>query len=164
MEKGKTFTLGDFIITPFGVPHDSTDNVGYCIEHDGVTFCLITDAGCVTDEMKEYIGKANYLVIEANHDEEMLMNGPYPQHLKKRILSENGHLSNNTCGTALAQNMTEKLRRVWLCHLSEDNNHPELARKTIETILSGHGIIAGTDLTIEVLSRKRPNGIYELTI
>ncbi|MDO4309619.1 MAG: MBL fold metallo-hydrolase [Prevotella sp.] len=162
--KGETLTLGDFRITPFGVPHDSADNVGYCIECEGVTFCLITDAGSITDEMKTFIGKAHYLVIEANHDEEMLKNGPYPQHLKRRILSGNGHLSNTACGTALVENMTERLHGVWLCHLSEDNNHPELARKTVETILSSHGVIAGTDIKLEVLKRKVPSGIYELTL
>lgn len=162
--KGETFTLGDFRITPFGVPHDSTDNVGYCIECEGVTFCLMTDVGNVTDEMKTFIGKAHYLVIEANHDKEMLKNGPYPLHLKQRILSDNGHLSNTSCGKALAENMTEKLHAVWLCHLSEDNNHPELARKTVETILGSYGVIAGTDIRLDVLKRKVPSGVYELTL
>lgn len=164
VEKGETFTLGEFVITPFGVPHDSADNVGYFIECEGITFCIITDAGCVTDEMKSYISKANYLVIEANHDEEMLGNGPYPAYLKRRILSNNGHLSNRSCGQALAENMSESMRMVWLCHLSEDNNHPELARKTVESILGTHGIIVGADISLEVLKRKIPSGIYELTI
>lgn len=164
VEKGETFVLGDFTITPFGVPHDSTDNVGYCIECEGVVFCLITDAGSITDEMKSFINKANFLVIEANHDEEMLKNGPYPQYLKQRILSSNGHLSNNSCGMALAENMSENLKMVWLCHLSEDNNHPELARKTVETILGSHGIIAGVDFALEVLRRKVPSKVYELTL
>lgn len=162
IEKGETFTLGDFRITPFGVPHDSSDNVGYCIEAGDVTFCVITDAGCVTEEMEPYIGKANYLVMEANHDEEMLTNGNYPQYLKTRILSGIGHLSNKSCGHALAKNMTESLHKVWLCHLSEENNHPELARKTIENILGSYGIVVGKDLELEVLKRKMPSGIYEL--
>ena len=72
VEKGVPFVLGEFRITPFGVPHDSTDNVGYQVECGGVTFCLITDVGHITDEMKAFIGRANYLVLEANHDEEML--------------------------------------------------------------------------------------------
>ena len=67
VEKGTSFTIGDFKITPFGVPHDSSDNVGYMVEAEGTAFCVITDAGYVTDEMKEYISKADYLVIEANH-------------------------------------------------------------------------------------------------
>lgn len=81
---------------------------------------------------------------EANHDEVMLKNGPYPQYLKNRILSNNGHLSNAACALAVAENMTEKLRAIWLCHLSEDNNHPELARKTVEEILDNYGITVGS--------------------
>lgn len=162
IEKGVTFELGQFRVTPFNVPHDSADNVGYCIEHNDVVFCLITDAGTVTDEMKTYIRKANYLVLEANHDEEMVKNGPYPQHLKRRILSDSGHLSNTACAKALVENATEALRKVWLCHLSEENNHPELARKTIESILRAAGIAVGEQFDIEVLKRTVPSGIYEL--
>ena len=153
IEKDKTFQLGDFKITPFEVPHDSSDNVGYKIEHDGIIFVLMTDIGHITDDMHKYIGEANYLVIEANHDEEMLSNGPYPAHLKVRILGPNGHLSNSECGNALAEYATPELKHVWLCHLSEENNHPVLAQKTIETTLRAHGIVAGVDFKLEVLKR-----------
>lgn len=163
IEKDMPIIIGDFSVTPFSVPHDSTDNVGYFIENKGVTFCIITDAGCVTEEMASYISRTNYLVIEANHDEVMLKNGPYPQYLKNRILSNNGHLSNAACALAVAENMTEKLRAIWLCHLSEDNNHPELARKTVEEILDNYGITVGIDLELEVLKRKTPSGVFELT-
>lgn len=162
LEKGKAVQIGDFLVTPFNVPHDSSDNVGYMIEAEGVSFCIITDAGCVTDEMKPYISKANYLVIEANHDEEMVTSGPYPDFLKGRILSQTGHLSNRSCGLALVENMTENMRYVWLCHLSEENNHPELARKTVESVLRDYGIIVGVDVKMEVLKRTTPSGIYEL--
>lgn len=162
VEKGQTIEVGDFKITPFEVPHDSSDNVGYQIEATGVTFVVITDAGSVTPEMATYISRTNYLVIEANHDIEMLMQGPYPQYLKDRILSGSGHLSNKDCGEALSNHMTEQLRHVWLCHLSEENNHPELARKTVETILRSYGIIVGKDLQLDILKRKTPTGIFEL--
>ncbi|MDD6818201.1 MAG: MBL fold metallo-hydrolase [Prevotellaceae bacterium] len=159
---GDSLSIGDFSIRVFGVPHDSRDNVGYEIEHDGVVFCFITDAGHVTDEMKTYIARSNYLVIEANHDEEMLEQGPYPAHLKKRILSETGHLSNLCCAKAVAENMNEHLKHVWLCHLSEENNHPELAKKTVESTLRTYGIIVGKDVELDVLKRKTPSGVYEL--
>jgi len=162
VEKGKTQQIGEFQVTPFEVPHDSTDNVGYMVEAEGVTFCIITDAGWVTDEMKGYIARANYLVIEANHDVEMVQNGAYPQFLKDRILSKTGHLNNRECGVALAENMTQELRHVWLCHLSEENNHPELARKTVEAVLRSYGIIVGKDIQMEVLKRTTPTGPYEL--
>ena len=112
--------------------------------------------------MKLYINDANYLVIEANHDEEMLKSGPYPQYLKDRVHSARGHLSNKDCALALAENATPELRHVWLCHLSEENNHPELARKTVEMILQSYGIVPGKDFQLDVLKRKVPSEIYEL--
>ena len=162
VEKGKTLQLGEFTVTPFAVPHDSADNVGYFIEAEGTNFCLMTDAGRVTDEMKGYISKAHHLVIEANHDIEMVQNGPYPQFLKERILSGTGHLNNRECGEAIAENMSEELHNVWLCHLSEENNHPELARKTVESVLRSYGIVVGTDVRLEVLKRTTPTGPFEL--
>lgn len=155
--------MGCFVVTPFLVPHDATENVGYLVEAEGTTFCLITDAGCVTEEMRGYISRADYLVIEANHDVEMLRQGPYPVHLKNRILSGTGHLSNHDCGVAIAENMKEGLRHVWLCHLSEENNHPELARKTVESVLRDYGVVAGKDFELEVLKRKTPTGVFCLT-
>lgn len=162
LASGETVQIGDFSVTPFSVPHDSSDNVGYFIEADDTTFCIITDAGCVTDEMASFIGRAKYLVLEANHDVEMLMQGHYPEHLKTRILSRTGHLSNTDCGHAIAQHMNEQLRHVWLCHLSEENNHPELARKTVESVLRSYGIVAGKDFELEVLKRTIPTGIFDL--
>ena len=162
IEKGVPLNVGEFKVTPFGVPHDSTDNVGYFVECEGVTFCLITDVGHITEEMHDFIGRSNYLVIEANHSEEMLLQGHYPQYLKDRILGPNGHLSNVACGEALADYASPALRHVWLCHLSEENNHPELARKTVELILRSKGIVVGKDFELEVLRRKTPSEIYKL--
>ena len=112
--------------------------------------------------MHDFIGRSNYLVIEANHSEEMLQQGHYPQYLKDRILGPNGHLSNVACGQALADYASPALRHVWLCHLSEENNHPELARKTVEQILRSKGIVVGKDFELEVLRRKTPSEIYKL--
>ena len=162
IEIGKPFTVGAFRVRPFAVPHDASENVGYEILVEGVTIVIMTDAGSVTEEMKETISRANYLIIEANHDVEMVEGGPYPPYLKKRILSPSGHLSNTECGKVIAENMTECLRQVWLCHLSEENNHPELARKTGETILRSYGIVPGKDVELEVLRRQLPTGVFEL--
>ena len=164
IDLGAEIQLGDFKVRPFAVPHDASENVGYELEVEGITFVVLTDVGHITDEIKEVIGRANYLVIEANHDVEMLKNGPYPKYLQDRILSDSGHLSNTSCGEALVENMPETLKHVWLCHLSEENNHPELARKTVEQILRSHGVIPGKDVELEVLKRKTPTGVYELTI
>lgn len=162
IEKGESFQLGDFHIISFEVPHDSSDNVGYKIDVGGIIFCLMTDVGHVTEEMKNYISEANYLVIEANHDMEMLMNGPYPQYLKDRVSGPDGHLCNADCGKAIAENMTENLRHIWLCHLSEENNHPELARKTVESTLRSYGVLVGKDVQLDVLRRKVPSEIFIL--
>lgn len=162
IEKGVRFQIGPFSITPFHVPHDSTDNVGYFVEYEEVTFCLMTDIGHVTDEMKQYISRSRYLVIEANHEVEKLMNGPYPQYLKERITSPRGHLSNVDCAIAIAENATPELSHVWLAHLSEENNHPELARKTIEGKLRTYGIVAGKDFEMDILKRNSASEIYNL--
>ena len=160
--KNTTFSLGGFSITPFNVPHDSRDNVGYKIVCEGITFCIITDAGHVTEEMGRYIAEADYLVIEANHDVEMLQNGTYPPHLKRRVSGPDGHLSNLACAEAIAANATLKLKHVWLCHLSQENNHPELARKTVEMVLEERGFKHGDAFALEVLKRKSPTGVFEL--
>ncbi|MBQ0073360.1 MAG: MBL fold metallo-hydrolase [Prevotella sp.] len=162
LEKGTRTKIGDFYVTSFAVPHDSSGNVGYRIEVDDVTFCLMTDVGHVTEEMQSYIGEANYLVLEANYDEEMLRDGPYPQHLKTRIAGPTGHLSNRSCGEAIANYGTCDLKHVWLCHLSEENNHPVLALKTVEDTLRGYGIVAGKDFIVEDLKRKSPSVVYDL--
>ena len=163
LEVGSTCLLGDFSVTCFSVPHDSAGNVGYMIGYEGVHFCLITDAGHVTDEMRSFISKANYLVIEANHDEEMLRRGTYPEYLKTRVGGAEGHLSNRDCAIALAENASPCLRHVWLCHLSEENNHPELARKTVEMVLRDHGLVVGKDFMLDVLKRTKPSALYDLT-
>ena len=162
IEKDARIKLGDFFITPFAVPHDSAGNVGYRIEAEGVTFCLMTDVGHVTEEMQKYIAEANYLVIEANYDKEMLWNGTYPQHLKVRIDGPTGHLSNADCAEAVANYATIALKHVWLCHLSEENNHPVLALKTMEQVLRSYGIVMGKDFMVEDLKRKTPSQMYEL--
>ena len=162
VEKGVTVEMGNFRITPFDVPHDSRDCVGYVVEADGVRFCLITDIGHVTDTIREQVGLANYLVLEANHDVDMLMMGKYSQFLKDRISSDRGHLSNEQAARLLAEYATPRLRHVWLCHLSEENNHPVLARKTAEAVLRGHGIIPGVDFGLDILKRKSPSELYDL--
>ncbi len=162
LEVDDTVTIGDFTVRSFRVPHDASENVGFEIQAEGNTFVIITDAGSVTNDMREAISRADYLVLEANHDVEMVESGPYPAYLKKRILSASGHMSNTDCGRTIAENMSERLKQVWLCHLSEENNHPELARKTVEAILRSYGIVPGKDLQLEVLRRRLPTGVFEL--
>lgn len=153
--------LEDFRITAFEVPHDGTDNVGYSIEAGGKVFAFLTDMGCITPTAARYICQANYLIIEANYDEEMLKMGPYPAYLKERIIGPNGHMCNRDTAEFLAENIHESLKYIWLCHLSKDNNHPELACKTVELLLRSKGVLVGKDVQQIALKRNTPTGMYE---
>jgi phosphoribosyl 1,2-cyclic phosphodiesterase len=149
-------------INTFGIEHDSTDCLGYCIDCQGQRFVLMTDCGSVNPEMEAYIRTANHLVIEANHDEHMLLNGPYPTYLKERILSPRGHQSNDTCGELIERNWHEGLRNIWLCHLSLENNDPEVAFATVKDYLEEIGIEPGQDIFLKPLERTSPSPIYSL--
>lgn len=161
IEKEVSFSIRDFQITPFEVPHDSIENVGYHISFDGQTFVLLTDIGRITDTIKQYASQANHLVIESNYDDEMLQNGRYPAYLKQRISSGMGHLSNRLSAEFIASIYHSEMQNVWLCHLSQDNNHPEIAYKTIEQALCTSGIEVGKDLKLETLSRYKASGLRE---
>ena len=116
----------------------------------------------VTDEMADMIGNTDYLVLESNYDEDMLRDGPYPEYLKSRIRSGRGHLGNNECAAALERYASGRLRHVWLCHLSEENNHPEIVRKTVGQILDSPETVNARHFEIDILKRKSPNGVFEL--
>lgn len=160
--KEETTQFRAFNITPFEVPHDGTDNVGYSIEVDGRNFCIATDLGCITETVSYYVDKANYLVIESNYEEQMLQMGRYPQFLKERVAGPTGHLSNQATAKYLAQHFNEHLKYIWLCHLSEENNHPELAAKNVQMQFSQYGIIAGKDVQLNVLKRATPSQMFIL--
>jgi len=160
--KGKEWELGGMTINTFGIEHDSTDCLGYCIDYQGQRFVLMTDCGSVNEEMGEYIRTANHLVIEANHDEHMLLNGPYPTYLKERILSDRGHQSNAVCGALIEQNWHPGLRNVWLCHLSLENNDPQLAYDTVKQSLAKIDIIPGEEIFLKALERTTPSPVYVL--
>ena len=162
IDTGTPFHVGSFRVTAFPLPHDASENVGYFIEVGNYRFCIMTDVGEATEEAKSRIAQCTHLILESNYDDEMLLQGRYPDILKERIASGHGHLSNNKAAHALAENFHEGLKSVWLCHLSEENNHPELARKTHETVLRTYGIIANVDFNLEVLRRKIPTGPFVL--
>lgn len=164
IEKEVTFTIRDFRITAFEVPHDSSDNVGYSIEYGDRTFVVVTDVGHITETVAKYACKANHLVLEANYDEEMLKSGSYPEFLKERVSSRSGHLSNRDAAEFLAVHYTPGLKDVWLCHLSRDNNHPELAYKTVDLRLFQEGIKVGKDLSLTALKRMTPSDVYEFDV
>jgi len=161
INKEEPMEIDEFKILAFEVPHDGTDNVGYCIEIGDKIFSFLTDLGHITEIAAYYICKANYLILEANYDLEMLRMGPYPKYLKERIAGPNGHMSNMDTADFLAENISENLKYIWLCHLSKDNNHPELAYKTVEWKLKSKGIIVGKDVQLIALKRSSPSDFYE---
>lgn len=154
-----------FRITAFTVPHDSTDNVGYFVEYDEgeatVRFCLATDVGFVTPDVRRYLSMGDHLVIESNHDVLMLLNGPYPAYLKKRVRGEGGHLSNKECAELIHDIFHPGIRHLFLCHLSAENNDPDLAYRTASDALRSEGVKVGEDVTLSVLARTSPSRVYD---
>lgn len=138
-KKGEHINIRDFVIQSFPVSHDASDCVGYSFFYGNQHFVLATDLGFIGKEAADHISQANYLVIETNYDEEMLKFGPYPYPLKQRVRSHTGHLSNEHAANFLANNWTPKLTHVFLCHLSQENNTPELAFNTINNALIEKG-------------------------
>lgn len=137
------FQVGPFSITPFETSHDGTDNVGYSIEVASKRFVVATDMGMITERADFYIRQANYLMIEANYDNEMLANGPYPEYLKARIRGNRGHLDNAVTAAYLADIVTPELTDIYLCHLSQDNNRPDVALAAVRSALESKELIVG---------------------
>ena len=162
IEKEHEVYIKDFKITAFDVPHDASDCVGYLVSYKHHKLVLATDVGRITDKVAEYIRIANHLAIEANYDKEMLLKGNYPTFLKERIMNGTGHLCNTETADFLAANFDLHLKNIWLCHLSKDNNHPELAYKTVEVAMGEYGIRLGKDVNLFALKRSFPSEIFYL--
>lgn len=126
---------GQLKVRWFCLPHDASDNVGYAIDIDGYRFLIMTDVGRVTEEALELAGESSTVVIESNYDSYMLEHGPYTPELKDRIRSGSGHLSNDECAEAIRRFAHPGLKNVFLCHLSDHNNTPELALKCSRPVL-----------------------------
>lgn len=162
IQKEVPFQIKDFHIEAFEVSHDSSDNVGYHILFGTSRFTIATDVGHISPTVQKYLSKANYLILESNYDEEMLHFGNYPEFLKLRVASPTGHLSNREAAEFLATHYNQDMKSVWLCHLSRENNHPELAYKTMNIRLSQEGIRVGKDLQLHVLKRTTPSELFYL--
>lgn len=132
---GTSWRLGDLAIASIPIPHDAAAPCGYLLSSGAWTACVVTDCGAMTPGVLEALSRANLIVLEANHDREKLIRGPYPQHLKQRILGPTGHLANHEAAEALFAVLDGDPRWVWLAHLSRTNNTPELARAAVATRL-----------------------------
>ena len=157
----KFFDLKDLTIYPVSTFHDAKEPVGYILFYKGVKISIVTDTGFISDNILEKIRDSNLYFLESNHDEFMLKEGLYPWHLKRRILSANGHLSNEDAGNTLAQILKGQGEKVLLAHLSQDNNVPELAISTVTDILTSKGLNVEKDIDLGLSFRDRATCIYE---
>jgi phosphoribosyl 1,2-cyclic phosphodiesterase len=154
-----TVKLGNTTIHAFPTPHDSAAAVGYSVEYrstDGFSekFALATDIGCITETILTELSGADSVVIEANHDVEMLLAGPYPYHLKRRILSDYGHLSNENSAKLASYLAEHGTKHFVLGHLSKENNYPPTAEATVRAALADYA-----DITLAVASPDTPTRI-----
>jgi phosphoribosyl 1,2-cyclic phosphodiesterase len=160
-EIGAAMQLGSITIGAFNISHDAADPVGYTLQGNEGKCTVATDLGFVTSSVQEALDNSDVLVLEANHDPELLKNGSYPWALKQRILSNRGHLSNSDAAWALVR-MQKKHTRVFLAHLSEENNRPEVARDTICDILEKQGDILGINIDIRLTRQNETVNLWEV--
>ena len=152
-ESGVEFQISGLTIRPFTIPHDAAEPVGYRFSEDDGAFTIATDLGHISDELLEQLSDSDSVVIEANHDVDMLRTGRYPYPLKRRILGEKGHLSNEACGRLCKMLAQRGTKSFWLGHLSNENNMPSLAYETVKSTLQEEGLAVGSDVGLNVLPR-----------
>ncbi len=155
------FKIAHFVITAFDAAHDGTDNMGFMIEVGDEKFVVATDMGHINQRSSYYITQANYLMLESNYDNKMLDEGTYPEYLKQRIRKDTGHLDNEVAAAFVSENYGEHLKYLFLCHLSNDNNTPEIALNTMRTALEGKGVSVG-DASNALDMRNRALQLYAL--
>jgi len=140
---GTRFSIGDIGITPFTIPHDAADPCGFVFESEGIRMALATDLGYMPPNVKAALKRIDVLLLESNHDLEMLRDGPYPWSVKQRVLSRVGHLSNHATAEFLQKDYDGGAAWIVLGHLSESNNAPELARLAAEQALGNQPTLLG---------------------
>jgi phosphoribosyl 1,2-cyclic phosphodiesterase len=154
METVKSFGTTD--IESFGVSHDAAEPMFYVFHHSGKKLVLITDTGYVSDRMKGIISNADTYIFESNHDVQMLRMGRYPWNIKRRILSDVGHVSNEDAALAMSEVIGDRTKRIYLAHLSLDNNMKDLARMSVSQTLESCGLIVGEQFDVYDTDPKIP--------
>ena len=150
--------MGSTLVTPFSISHDAAQPVAYRFDSDGKSMAVATDMGMYDDYIIGNLKGLDVVLIESNHDINMLQIGPYPYALKRRIWGNKGHLSNETCGNLLNEIISDRLKKVILGHLSKENNLPELAYETIRNEINmADGNYCADDISIQVASRTEPS-------
>lgn len=154
-------TINDMDIISYKIPHDAVSPQGYAVYSENKKFCLATDLGHFSKEVEYALKDADAILIESNHDVEMLKFGPYPYPLKKRILSNVGHLSNEDCGNAIVDLIAKGNKKIMLGHLSKTNNYPELAYQTVVSVLLENGVELEKDIELFMAKRDMPSNYIE---
>lgn len=154
--------VGDLAVRAFDISHDAAHPVGYNIFYNNKKISLVTDTGCVNDNITNSIMDSDLLLVESNHDEDMVLIGPYPWPLKRRVLGEFGHMSNDTAGHLISKVVKRGTEIVLLGHLSKENNFPQLAYKTVENILKENCIEVNPGICLDMTYRDRSSRVYEI--
>lgn len=139
-QAGSGFCIGDIEVDSFTIPHDAIDPVGFCLRTQGLKVGIATDLGYVPESVPFHLRGSDLLIFESNHDLDMLKVGPYPWHLKQRIMSRRGHLSNEVVSEFIRQSLDGSTSTLVLGHLSEQNNHPEIVRMVASRALERRGL------------------------
>ncbi len=155
-------TFQDLDVESFGVSHDAAEPMFYAFHHNGKKVTICTDLGYVSDRIKGTIRDSNVFVFESNHDVEMLRAGRYPWNIKRRILSDVGHVSNEDAAYALAEMIGDQTERIYLAHLSQDNNMKELARLSVSQVLQEKGHTVGEQFELLDTDPAVPTAMFEL--
>lgn len=161
---GVKLEIGEIEVTPFAIPHDAADPVGYAFRTNGTKVAIVTDLGYLPELVKQHMREADFLVLESNHDLEMLKAGPYPWYIKQRVMSRTGHLSNTIVSEFLADTdvFDARPRHLVLAHLSEQNNTPDVARISAEEALGRRLAEFSFRGTLHIASQRTPLGPFEL--
>jgi len=156
-QAGASFQIGDIEVQSFSIPHDAVDPVGFCFEAQGVRIGIATDLGYIPESVKYHLRRADLLLLEANHDLDMLKVGPYPWSVKQRVMSRVGHLSNLHMSDYLEQDLHSCTAHLVLGHLSEHNNHPEIVRLVASQALDQRGLAT----RLSIAEQRRPSEVFQ---
>lgn len=163
IDKRSITEIGDLNIKAFNIPHDAAGPVGYTVRDKRKSISVATDFGTFTKEIYDNIKDSEVILLESNHDVNMLKFGPYPYILKRRILSEIGHLSNDDCGSAIVELVKfDANKKIILGHLSNTNNQPDLAYQTVLNVLNENGVRQEKDIMLTMANRHNPSGYIQI--
>jgi phosphoribosyl 1,2-cyclic phosphodiesterase len=161
IEPGKSFVIEDLTVEPFTIPHDAVDPVAFRFAAEGLRMAVATDLGYLPENVKHHLAGCHLMVIESNHDIEMLRNGPYPWYVKERVWSRTGHLSNKALCDFLRQEYDGAAQVMVLAHLSEHNNHPQIARMEAAAALEGASAARNGAPQLIVSHQNEPTPVFE---